>query len=113
MSNSKRGDAAQASQSNRHPLNVYIGLRIGIAIVRFFSLAETFVAIEQRRAVPKDVKVTRTRVPSREKGRTIKVVVYEPPLSAPATSHDGGAGGRRAVNFNMHGCVVLYPCARS
>lgn len=84
----------------KHPFGLrYIYYRVCLSVVRtiVYSL-QWWIAASKNQKIPDGVVRKRILVPSRERGRLIKVDVYQPPQydeSKPI-----------AVVINFHGCVL-------
>ena len=80
----------------------FFGLLVLVNFFRLLAYYEVHSTDKLRPQVKDDVKVTKIRVPSRDKGRYITAYVYEP-VNMPA--------GPRPVNVNIHGsgfCINAF-----
>jgi len=78
----------------------YISLWLHVFILRLLAEVEVAMTEKLRPPVAPDVKVTKVRVPSRDKGRSIVAFIYEP-LDKPE--------GPLPVNTNLHGSGFMVP----
>lgn len=106
---SRMDDSRPASERNAHRFGAtYLALKLGAILLRSSQYLQKVEIARQLKQLPETVQKREIRIPSRERGRTIRVVVFETPGPAPPA----GTQKRKkvAAHLNLHGRALFLQC---